>query len=700
MSTNNILYGTDNNAKGIVSVYADRNGKGTIWFRENDEINVERTDYWCWFIIADQTLLNGIPEQKYQLKELSGEHPLQWEVCTKEYKLIEKIVVRNYNTQHNTSHRSFYDRPNGVVIHFPATEQYLIQAGRTYFKDMRWNDLHRLQFDLETYSLDPKNAGIFLIAITDNRGFECIIDDTQMSEAEMIRELVKVINDRDPDIIENHNIFEFDLPFLEHRSKIHKIRLTVGRDASTIWTQPGTLKVSESSEKFTRYVMRGREIIDTLHAVKRWNGIMRELKSEGLKEAAQYFSSAGLDMASPDREYIDGDKVPEVWKSDPDRVRRYALNDVHEVAALSDMLMTDKFILSQLVPMPFEKVATAGQASCLDSMMVRGYLSQKHSLPQSKPKAKFKGGETQLIAEGVISNILHADVSSMYPSIMLNYNVKPESDNLDIFLTILRELTNIRLDAKGKLNNLQKGTPEYNNTNALQSAMKILINSAFGYMGAEFTVFNEPRQAGEVTRHGREILTEMLTAIRDLNGQPIEADTDGIYLALPDNADVSEFIKEINRKVNREGIKIDGEEYASMFSIAKKHYALLGDGKIIVKGTGLKSRATEPFLTEFLATGLEHLLRYDIDSLRNAWNATVDKIRGGNIDVAEISKMTKLNRSVADYQLKHKVRQPHYEAAITTGRTDLKAGTRVEYYKTRNGWQLSSEYKGDHDDRH
>ena len=705
MNKHDILYGKDN-AKGIVSVYANRNGLVTIWQRENDVVNAEKTDFWNWFILTDETLLNGIPDPKYQLKELSGNHPLRWAVCTKEYQFLERAVVKNYNAQHNTSHRSFYDLPNGVVIHFPATEQYLIQAGRTYFKGMEWNDLHRLQFDLETYSLDPKDGGIFLITITDNRGYERIIDDSQMSEVDMICELVSVINDRNPDIIENHNIFEFDLPFLEHRAKMHKTRLTLGRDGSTIWTQSGTLKVAESSESFTRYVIKGREIIDTLHAVKRWNGIMRELKSEGLKETAQYFG-----IASPDREYIDGDKVPDVWKSDPDRVRRYALDDVGEVAAISDMLMTDKFILSQLVPMQFGKVATAGQASCLDSLMVRAYLSQKHSLPQSKPKAKFKGGETQLIAEGVISNVLHADVSSMYPSIMLNYNVKPESDNLDIFLTIVRELTNIRLDAKGKLKTLkrgsatalssEKGTSEYNNTNALQSAMKILINSAFGYMGAEFTVFNEPKQAGEVTRYGREILTEMLTVIRELNGHPIEADTDGIYLALPDDADASEFIREINRKVNREGIKIDGEEYTSMFSIAKKQYGLLGaDGKIIVKGGGLKSRATEPFLTEFLSTGLGCLLRYDIDGLRNTWNAAVDEIRSGDIDVVEISKMTYLKRSVADYQRKHKVRQTHYEAAITAGRTDLKAGARVEYYKTMKGWMLSSDYNGDHDDRH
>jgi len=695
MNTNEILSGKDD-TEGIVSVYANKKGKVTIWRRVSNIVSVETGPFWNWFLLAENSLLDGVSEQMYQLKELEGNHPLRWAVCTKQYADVEKAVVFNYNARHKTKHRSFYDLPNGVVLHFPAIEQYLIASGRTYFWGMGWDDLHRLQFDLETYALDPIDGGIFLIAIRDNQGYERILDDTEMSEADMILELVNIIRERDPDIIENHNIFAFDLPFLERRAEMYDIPLSLGRDGTKITSFRGTLKVGESSERFTRYSIRGREIIDTLHAVKRWNAIMRELRSEGLKEVAQYFG-----IAEADREYIDGDKLPQVWKEAPNRVRRYALDDVREVAALSDMLMRDKFILVQMLPMSFEKVATAGTASCLNSLMVRAYLSQSHSLPQSKPKVKFKGGETQLIAEGVVQNVLHADVSSMYPSIMLNYNVKPENDNLDVFLTILRELTNIRLEAKAHLKTLEKGTPEYNNINALQSAMKILINSAFGYMGATFTVFNDPTQAGEVTRYGRQILTEMLAAIREFGGQPIEADTDGIYLALPENAEALELLKTINEKVGREGIKIDGDEYAGMYCKAKKHYALLtDDGKIIVKGGGLKSRDTELYLTEFISTGLECLLRYDVEGLRNAWEHAVNKIRNGSVSVEKISKITKLGKAVAEYIGKDKAIPPQYRAPIAAGKTDLKAGERVEYYKSQNGWKLSSEFEKDYDKQH
>jgi DNA polymerase elongation subunit (family B) len=341
-----ILYGKDNTL-GIVSVSANRKGIATVWRRvegegrESSKVITEIETFNNWFVISDPSLLDGIKAQ-HEVFELEGELKFKYQVLTKNYTTLEYGIVRNYNAKYKTNHKSFYDLPNSAVVHFPTIEQYLISTGRTYFKGMNWENLHRLQFDLETYSLNPEEGGIFLIAISDNHGYERIIDDASMSEAEIIKELIRIIQERDPDIIENHNIFDFDLPFLEHRAKMHKIKLAIGRDGSTTlrfargqaWTQRGTLKVGESTVSFTRYCMRGREVIDTLHAVRRWNAISRELTSEGLKEAAQYFS-----ISTPNREYINGDKIGEVWKSDKERVRRYALDDVREVAFLSDMLM-------------------------------------------------------------------------------------------------------------------------------------------------------------------------------------------------------------------------------------------------------------------------------------------------------------------------------------------------------------------------
>jgi hypothetical protein len=438
-----------------------------------------------------------------------------------------------------------------------------------------------------------------------------------------------------------------------------------------------------------------------------------------------------VSTSTQNREYIDGDKIGDVWQTDKESVRRYALDDVREVSAMSEMLMQDKFNLAQIIPIPYEKVATSGTASALDAIMIRGYLSQEHSLPKPQERiGTFKGGRTELFIEGVVENVLHADVSSMYPTIMLTKNIKPSSDTLDLFLSILSALTTLRLNAKRKLKAIPLSTPEYAQINALQSAMKILINSAYGYLGTSFALFNDPQKAAEVTFTGREILGDMVAAIRELDGDPIEADTDGVYLQLPDGKKKDEFIKAINSKITHEGVVIDGETYTAMFSIGMKNYALLNasvlgamrshdaffsvdttpstvqplspldDGKLIVKGAGLKASDLEPAFADFLKEGLAYLLRGDIKGLRACYENLVEGIRNETIIIDNLSKTNRLSKSVSEYQRDHKATQPHYEALIAAGVTDLKKDATVSYYKARGGWKLTKEYNSDLDQYH
>ena len=56
------------------------------------------------------------------------------------------------------------------VLALPPEEQYLVATGRTYFRDLSFDQLHRLQFDLETTGLDPARDRIFMIAVRDPTG--------------------------------------------------------------------------------------------------------------------------------------------------------------------------------------------------------------------------------------------------------------------------------------------------------------------------------------------------------------------------------------------------------------------------------------------------------------------------------------------------------------------------------------------------
>src|SRR5207244_13263097 len=95
---------------------------------------------------------------------------------------------------------------------------------------MVYDDLHRLQFDLETTALDPHRGRIFMVSMRDNRGLAMTIDaPTPGEEAELITRPCALIRERDPDVIENHNVFGFDMPFLEQRAEMLGIAPLPGR---------------------------------------------------------------------------------------------------------------------------------------------------------------------------------------------------------------------------------------------------------------------------------------------------------------------------------------------------------------------------------------------------------------------------------------------------------------------------------------
>ena len=66
----------------------------------------------------------------------------------------------------------------------------------------------------------------------------------------------------------------------------------------------------------------------------------------------------------------------------------------------------------------------------------------------------------------------------------------------------------------------------------------------------------------------------------------------------------------------------------------------------------------------------------------------------------DVSKSTRLNRDIAEYQREHKTALPHYEAAIVAGQTELRAGETITYYKAKSGWRLITQDANDYDVSH
>jgi len=107
-----------------------------------------------------------------------------------------------------------------------------------------------------------------------------------------------------------------------------------------------TLAIGPQARRRTRYSVAGRELIDTLDAVRRHDFVVRDMPSYSLKDVARYFG-----IATRDRVYLEGAAIFDTYRRDPELVRRYALDDVAEVDGLSWRLLGAPFALAGMAPL-------------------------------------------------------------------------------------------------------------------------------------------------------------------------------------------------------------------------------------------------------------------------------------------------------------------------------------------------------------
>ena len=695
------LFGWDD-TPGIVSVWASRSGEAILWRREGERITTSRERFRPWlFATSLQDLAHtnvsldtdSAPAARITCRELEGEEgSYRYLLSSADGRLLERELLRGASSRLQRQVTGINQLEQDYYSVGPV-EQYLMASGRVYFRGLSYEDLHRLQFDLETTSLEPRNGRIFLISVRDSRGLAAVLEAPRPEdEARIIAELCALIRERDPDVIENHNLFGFDLPFLEQRAAALRIPLRIGRAGGPMLLErrEETLAIGPEARKRVRYSLAGRELIDTLDAVRRHDFVVRDMPGHGLKDVARYFG-----IASADRVYLEGAAIYDTYRRDPERVRHYALDDVIEVDGLSRRLLGAPFALASMAPRRYERLASAGPAmGILEPLLVRAYLRRGAALPgrnteQTSEYGLHEGGAVHLFAEGVAEHVVKCDVASLYPSLMRTFHIGPSCDRLGVLLKLVDRLTDLRLTHKAAAKAASPGSVEANHSEATQAAMKILINAAYGYMGAgSMALFADNRAAGEVTRRGRAILNQVVEALRERGTALIEADTDGVYFAVPSHWSEEQeraLVAQVGAQLPP-GIRLEYEgRYRAMFSHEVKNYALLTyRGQLVVRGVALRSSRSEPFGERFLRQALLCLLTSDIPGLHRAFLDTVTAIRGCTLPASDMGTRVRLSKTPESYQsVRASHPEPQYEALLAAGRASWFPGERVRFYRAR-----------------
>ncbi|HET9621877.1 MAG TPA: ribonuclease H-like domain-containing protein, partial [Kofleriaceae bacterium] len=264
---------------GIVSVWADGDGRAHVWRRHPDG-TASRDDvrFRPWLVVAsldDLAHLGGglRPERdgagaRVTFRELAGPGALRFLVRAHDLRTLVDAVLRGASRRLGRPVGHLRDLGAGDVLVLPPEEQYLVASGRTYFRGLAFDDLRRLQVDLETTGLDAATDRIFVIAVRDPDGATHILEadgDEPRAETALIARFVALVTAADPDVIENHNLHGFDLPFLVRRARLHGISLALGRALPAGGSEPRPrparrgVPAPRNPGRRIRYTVPGRE---------------------------------------------------------------------------------------------------------------------------------------------------------------------------------------------------------------------------------------------------------------------------------------------------------------------------------------------------------------------------------------------------------------------------------------------------------
>lgn len=399
------------------------------------------------------------------------------------------------------------DRHGDLFIVWDAKEAALIDLGITYYKGAKVSEVSTLAFDIESTTLEhTADARVLIISNTFRRAGQverklfCYNDYANMGE--MFTAWCDWVRERDPSVVVGHNIYGFDLPYLQFCASREGVDLMLGRDQSALHIANYESRFRrDGSQDYTynRATIYGRELVDTFFLAIRYDvgrkydnyRLKYLVEAEGLQVEGRQFYDAGT--------IRDNYQNPTEWE----KIKLYALFDADDALALYDRMCPAIFYLTQSVPKSYQSIQYSASGSQLNSFLIRAYLSEGHSIPEPSPPVPFEGAISHG-RPGLYRNLWKQDIASLYPSIILQFQINDWSkDPKGHFLRMVNHFTKERLNNK----RLAKETGD-RHFKDLEQMGKIFVNSAYGFLGATGLCFNSPSKAAEVTKHGREILQQ------------------------------------------------------------------------------------------------------------------------------------------------------------------------------------------------
>jgi DNA polymerase elongation subunit (family B) len=307
-------------------------------------------------------------------------------------------------------------------------------------------------------------------------------------------------------------------------------------------------------------------------------------------------------------EGLDGNSIQLLTK---EKILEYVTNDallVMELSKHNDYELLDLMnAISTITNVSFDRVCNNGLSSWWTNVIKNKINSCKYRLPTlgspDRKKYAYKGGRVLEPKPGYYDvntnkGVYIFDAKSLYPTMMIKYNIsfdtvncscckdKPAAKVPKFIMDLIfdegkvkqywicqdpgyRGLIPVLLHQYREERFRQKDL----GNEAMQKALKILINGCYGLFGSEFFEYADYRVAELTTAYGRYTLSYMKHIAEKVYGfDVIAGDTDSIFVTdIKNKNDIKKFIAECY--ILLEDVEIDlVRTYDKLLLLGKKHY--------------------------------------------------------------------------------------------------------------------------------
>jgi DNA polymerase I len=458
--------------------------------------------------------------------------------------------------------------------------------------------LRTLSFYMTCYSHEgtpkPDRNPVIIISTATGTGEEKqFLPNQDNNDKPLITEFISYVQKFDPDIIAGYGTNTLDWNYLRDRCRTLGIKLNLDRAC----TEPHTSVYGHIS-------LTGIINLDLADFADQFP----EVKVKTLRNLAD---NLGVTKNASNTAIEDVD-FADYWDDKQKRtaLKKFSTDNAHAAKDTAELLMDFAMQLSSLVSLPLDHVMTAAVGFRVEWFLIKHAQRIGELIPKrvEQPYSPYVGGLVLKPQAGLHENIAVLDFKSMYPNIMIAYNLSPDTYVAPkeqapasgvytapevkhkfrkappgFYKEILTYLIGVRGEIRGKMKKLKPESVEYRVLDARQKAVKVITNAAYGYAGWIGARWYIKPVAEAASAWGRHTIQTAIDMAEKAGLKVVYGDTDSLFVTY-DEKKTRQLERDIEEKL---GLDVEqGEVYVRIFfTEAKKRYAgLRRDGSLDIVG--------------------------------------------------------------------------------------------------------------------